>query len=106
MSAELVESISKEMDFFSYPEHVFEKYCGSCFELPQLNIATKSHSLAKNFLITLLLSVLFIVFIILITFVATVGSFGALVVLVRYILFLFKFPFLASFVHKKIFDCI
>ena len=71
------------MDFFSYPEFVFEQFSGSSFELPQLNIATKSKSLARNFLISVLLSVVIIMFVILLTFVVTVGAIGAIIFLIR-----------------------
>ena len=54
------------MDFFSYPEFVFEQFSGSSFELPQLNIATKSKSLARNFLISVMLSVFLLMFVILV----------------------------------------
>ena len=71
------------MDFFSYPEFVFEQFSGSSFELPQLNIATKSKSLARNFLISVMLSVVLIMFVILLTFVVTVGAIGAFIYLIR-----------------------
>ena len=71
------------MDFFSYPEFVFEQFSGSCFEIPQLNIATKTKSLARNFLISVLLSVVLIIFIMLLTFVVTIGAIGAFIILVR-----------------------
>ena len=72
------------MDFFSYPEFVFEQFSGSSFELPQLNIASKSKSLARNFLISVMLSVVLIMFVILLTFVVTVGAIGAVIFLIRY----------------------
>ena len=71
------------MDFFSYPEFVFEQFSGSGFEIPQLNIATKTKSLARNFLISVLLSAVLIMFIMLITFVVTIGAIGAFIILVR-----------------------
>ena len=72
------------MDFFSYPEFVFEQFSGSSFELPQLNIATKSKSLARNLLISVMLSVFLLMFVILLTFVVTVGAIGAVIFLIRY----------------------
>ena len=71
------------MDFFSYPEFVFEQFSGSSFELPQLNIAKKTKSLARNFLISVLLAVVLIMFIMLLTFVVTIGAIGAFIILVR-----------------------
>ena len=72
------------MDYFSYPEFVFEQFSGSSFELPQLNIATKSKALARNFLISVLLAVALIIFVMLLTFVVTIGAIGALIILIRY----------------------
>ena len=71
------------MDFFDYPEFVFEQFSGSSFEIPQLNMATKTKSLARNFLISVLLSAVLIMFIMLITFVVTIGAIGAFIILVR-----------------------